>query len=278
MEFQAKATRMQSRSRAIALGQIVGFTGDGTVAKSDAIDLKDIHFAKATETYTENSAGTGGTLTISDGTNTANLNFAGNYTLANFKFSDDGSGGALITEVSANSSTLAVNSGTTSEIQTASAATIDFTNASGTNRTLVLDDSKDFTGQVVGFTGDGTVANSDAIDLKDVHFATATDTYTENSAGTGGTLTISDGTNTANLNFTGNYTLANFKFSDDGSGGALITEIPANSSTLTVNSGTTTEIQTASAAAVDFANARAYPAGLESGDSQRSADERVWRP
>jgi HTH-type transcriptional regulator/antitoxin HigA len=23
---------------------------------------------------------------------------------------------------------------------------------------------------------------------------------------------------------------------------------------------------------------RAYPAGLESGDSQRSADERVWRP
>ena len=40
----------------------------------------------------------------------------GNYTLANFKFSDDGSGGALITEVSANSSTLAVSSGT-SEVQ-----------------------------------------------------------------------------------------------------------------------------------------------------------------
>src|SRR5262249_46489501 len=53
-----------------------------------------------------------------------------------------------------------------------------------------------------------------------------TETYTENGAGTGGTLTISDGTNTANLNFTGSYTLANFKFSSDGSGGTLIIDPP----------------------------------------------------
>src|SRR5438093_307751 len=52
------------------------------------------------------------------------------------------------------------------------------------------------------------------------------DTYTENSAGTGGTLTISDGTNTANLNFTGDYVLANFKFSSDASGGTLILDPP----------------------------------------------------
>jgi hypothetical protein len=91
---------------------------------------------------------------------------------------------------------------------------------------LILNDSKQFIGQISGFTCDGTLANSDSIDIKDIHLATATETYTENSAGTGGTLTISDGTNTANLDFSGNYTLANFKFSDDGSGGVLILDPP----------------------------------------------------
>jgi len=119
-----------------------------------------------------------------------------------------------------------IDSGTTVEIGAASAVTVDFANGAGTNGTLVLDDAREFTGQIVGFTGDGTAANSDAIDLVDLHFATATETYAESSAGTGGTLTISDGTNTANLNFTGDYTLANFKFSDDGSDGTLIIDPP----------------------------------------------------
>jgi hypothetical protein len=324
-------------------GQIIGFTGDGTVANSDSIDLRDINFATATETYTENSAGTGGTLTVTDGTNTANINFTGDYLLANFKLSADGSGGTLVfdppvtdsqttslvtlpsTDDEDPSATLGtpseiipsaqcaaalaavlnlietlpeysnavtaittllselesagkldladlsailanpqqldqlvqavfeshdsvangtqltellqdlanshdppvnVESGASLEIGAASAATVDFTNGSATNGTLVLDDSKDFSGHIVGFAGDGTVANSDAIDLKDIHFATASETYAESSADTGGTLTISDGTNTANLNFTGDYTLANFKFSDDGSGGTLIIDPP----------------------------------------------------
>src|SRR5207302_4677936 len=102
-----------------------------------------------------------------------------------------------------------------------------FANTNGMTGTLVLDDSQDFTGQIAGFTGNGTVATSDAIDLKDVNFANLTqETYTDNSAGTGGTLTVSDGTHTANIDFAGNYQLANFKFSGDDSGGTLIIDPP----------------------------------------------------
>jgi hypothetical protein len=126
-----------------------------------------------------------------------------------------------------------IDSGTTTEIGVASAATIDFVNGSGTTGNLVLDDSKDFSGQIIGFTGDGTVANSDSIDLKDINFATATETYTENSAGTGGTLTVTDGSDTAQINFTGNYVLANFKFSADASGGTLIVDPPVTASQTT---------------------------------------------
>ncbi len=75
-------------------GQISGFTGNTTI--SDVIDLKDINFAKAAETYTENSDGTGGTLTVSDGTDTAHINFSGGYVLGNFEFASDAQGGTLI--------------------------------------------------------------------------------------------------------------------------------------------------------------------------------------
>jgi len=320
-------------------GQIVGFTGDGTATNSDWIDLKDISFTTATETYTENSARTGGTLTITDGTNTANINFTGNYVLNNFKFSADGSGGTLIidppltegqnttetqnalisnqTGVLSNAACLEysaatavltglintvqdgegnaltvlasvlsqlesgyglelnkvlaadvsgqqlqqlvqvltdgqtpitndtplvedlasgynrlvkIDSGETLEIGAPSTGNVIFDNGSGTNGNLVLDDSKDFTAQIVGFTGDGTVANSDTIDVRDINFASATEAYTENRDGTGGTLTITDATNTANINFTGEYVLANFKFSADGSGGTLIIDPPVNES------------------------------------------------
>ena len=112
----------------------------------------------------------------------------------------------------------------------ASTATVTFANGSATTGNLVLDDSHDFTGQIVGFAGDGTLANSDSIDLKDIDFShLTTETYTENSAGTGGTLTLSDGTDTANINFAGNYVLANFTLSNDGSGGTLIIDPPVKS-------------------------------------------------
>ncbi len=165
---------------------------------------------------------------MNGGTTVATLTIEGSYTSSSFKLANDGSGHLLITDPPADSGTLTVDTGATMEIGAASTATVDFANTSGTTGSLVLDDSKDFTGQIVGFAGDGTVSNSDAIDLKDINFATATETYTENSAGTGGTLTVSDGTNSANINFTGDYVLGNFIFASDGQGGTLIMDPPVD--------------------------------------------------
>ena len=41
-----------------------------------------------------------------------------------------------------------------------------------------------------------------------------------------GTLTVSDGTHTANIALTGNYSLANFTASSDGHGGTIIVDPP----------------------------------------------------
>jgi len=41
---------------------------------------------------------------------------------------------------------------------------------------------------------------------------------------------VTDGTDTAELNFNGSYTLANFKFASDGSGGTILYDPPAPTS------------------------------------------------
>jgi hypothetical protein len=127
-----------------------------------------------------------------------------------------------------------VDSNQTLDISAASSATVDFTNTTGTTGALVLDDSKAFSGEVVGFTGDGTTANSDLIDVTDVNIAdvaTGKTTYTDHGNGTG-TLTLYNTTGEAldSINFTGNYQLANFTIENDGDGGTLIVDPPVNTS------------------------------------------------
>src|SRR5262249_33131255 len=151
-------------------------------------------------------ASNGGTLMISDGVS------GGTATIA---------GGTLVFNASSN-----VN--------------VTFDNGTGTPTygELVLADAPTFTGQIFGFTGTAPgMATSDAIDLTDINFVTLnSETYTENSAGTGGTLMVSDGTNTANLYFSGAYTLASFNFASDGQGGTLITDPPLSGTTPTSTS------------------------------------------
>src|SRR6201999_3296890 len=107
----------------------------------------------------------------------------------------------------------------TQAISTASSAAVDFTNANGTAGELLFTDSKDFTGTISGFAGDGTVAKSDLIDLADLKIAdVATDktTYTDNGDGTG-TLKLYDanGQTLETLKFDGHYQTANFVLEDD---------------------------------------------------------------
>jgi hypothetical protein len=65
------------------------------------IDLPNIAFgAQTTLAYAENAAGTGGTLTVSDGRHAAAIALLGNYMDGSFVTAADGHGGTLITEAS----------------------------------------------------------------------------------------------------------------------------------------------------------------------------------
>lgn len=109
----------------------------------------------------------------------------------------------------------AVLSGTAQvEFAAASSNNTKFTASSG--ETLFLDDSVKYTGTVFGFTG------TDHLDLADVAFATATESFSK------GVLTVNDHHgHVANIRFNGSYTLANFNLTGDGNGGTLITDPPA---------------------------------------------------
>jgi hypothetical protein len=118
-----------------------------------------------------------------------------------------------------------VANGATLEIKTATSAGAIFSGAQGT---LQLDRSLAFTGYISAFRG------QDRIDLRDVAFSaqttlgyTTTSFNADNSDPTGGTLSVSDGTHTANLALLGNYTVSSFVLSSDGNGGTLVTDPPA---------------------------------------------------
>jgi large repetitive protein len=110
-------------------------------------------------------------------------------------------------------------------------ATLEFGAASSANTTfdagaagtLKLDQSTSFTGTVAGF-GAG-----DAIDLRDIGFgAGATIGYSANAAGTGGTLTMSDGTHTASIALLGQYAAAGFQGALDAGAGTIVTYTDPN--------------------------------------------------
>jgi hypothetical protein len=118
-----------------------------------------------------------------------------------------------------------VANGTTLEIKTATSAAAIFAGAQGTLR---LDHSLAFTGFISAFRG------QDGIDLRDVAFSaqttlgyTTTSYNSDNGDPTGGRLTVSDGTHTANLALVGNYMASSFVISSDGNGGTLVTDPPA---------------------------------------------------
>ena len=99
----------------------------------------------------------------------------------------------------------------------------------GANATLRIDHAADFSGAVAGFDG------NDVLDLADLAFGSNTTLgYAANSNNTGGTLTVSDGTHTANIALLGQYTAASFVTSADGFGGTLIHDPPPATQTHTL--------------------------------------------
>jgi hypothetical protein len=94
----------------------------------------------------------------------------------------------------------------------------------GSLTSLVLDDSVHFKGVISNF---GKLNTDQTIDLLDIAWSPATKTF---AAGSPNVLTVKDAAgHTAQLKFSGSYTLASFHLTDDGHGGTLIKDPPAAS-------------------------------------------------
>ncbi|WP_456784475.1 cadherin domain-containing protein [Bradyrhizobium sp. USDA 4516] len=118
-----------------------------------------------------------------------------------------GSGGALISGAG------------TIEFGAASAAGVTFDVTAAGH--LILDDAFHFSGTVSGLDG------NDDIDLKGISFGANTAvSFAENQAGTGGTLTVSDGAHTASIVLLGQYDPAGFAEKADTTNGTVITYDP----------------------------------------------------
>jgi hypothetical protein len=146
-----------------------------------------------------------------------------------------GSGGLQIDSALANTGNLFANGGNitvegtvtgggsatiagsaTLEFAAASDANVSFDN--GTAGNLILDQSLGFGGTVAGF---GT---GDTLDLGDIVFgANSTVAYAANADGTEGTLSVSDGAETASIALLGQYAAAAFVTSAASGGGTAIT-------------------------------------------------------
>ena len=212
-------------------GHISGFAGGGLISNSDIIDLADLAFNSgnmAVQQPVSFSAGIS-TVTVSNSVTSDVLHLTGDYTTAAWGLTPDGHGGTDLVDPPADFASVTIDSGAMLFIGTASATTVIFANNSTTTGELVLNDPKEFTGNIVGFTGDGTISGSDQIDLGGINYNSGsfTDSYSN------GILTISDGANTANIHFTGTYSESNFKFASDGHGGTIVYDPPTDVSTQT---------------------------------------------
>lgn len=116
-----------------------------------------------------------------------------------------------------------INAGATLELSGAVSGSITFKASTGN---LVLDHAAQFTGTLIGLTGDGTTANSNHLDLKDVAYGTGTSaSFSGNTAS--GVLTVVDAQNhTAHISLVGDYTKSTFNLSSDGTGGTLVIDPP----------------------------------------------------
>ena len=132
---------------------------------------------------------------------------------------------------------ITIDNGGTAEISGASSQAVTFEGATGT---LKLDDAPAFTGHISGLTG------ADAIDLADISYGANTKASFSGNAN-GGTLTVTDGTQTANIALSGNYLTSGWTLSSDGHGGTVVVDPPSkfpNATNTGVPAGTALKVYT----------------------------------
>jgi hypothetical protein len=112
---------------------------------------------------------------------------------------------------------MTIQNGGSADLPGPSAVDVDFQGSTGT---LQLDQSSAFAGTISGFTG------QDRIDLTDIVAAQSSFGWQPNIAGTGGTLSVTDGVTTAKLALLGQYVAANFTLGVDDHGGTIVNDPP----------------------------------------------------
>jgi hypothetical protein len=122
--------------------------------------------------------------------------------------------------------TLTIDAASTLELASgvSSGQTVTFSSTTGT---LKLDSAQSFHGTVSDIgTLDGTQANSDQIDLANINRLSTSFNETFNALTD--VLTVTDGTNTANIQFAG--TVGNLNFVSDGNNGTIVYDPPVTTS------------------------------------------------
>ncbi|QQO19548.1 FecR domain-containing protein [Bradyrhizobium diazoefficiens] len=216
-------------------GLISGSPAGAPLSSGNEIDMKDLAWTSTMSAQANYNADTNiTTVGFYNGATTVTLSFLGRD--VNWHLQSDGHGGTTVYDPLADTP-MTIESGAVLNLSEPSAEQVTFANETGTTGTFAIEHAADFTGVINGFAGDGTVANSDLLDLKDIGFSTLTGAiYTENADHLGGTLTLSDGTDTATINFAGSYTIDSFHFASDGNGGTLVID-PPTGPTLIATSG-----------------------------------------
>ncbi|TPN94158.1 VCBS domain-containing protein, partial [Mesorhizobium sp. B1-1-5] len=178
-------------------------------------------------------------IIIASGSNALVIDTGGSVVANSGTLEATGSGGLIVAGGVANSGILWANGGNIaihgavtgegdatignlSKLEFGAASSTDVTFAQNAAGTLELDDSFDFSGRIGGIT------NDDKLDLNDILFGSATKAvYQANADGSGGTLTVTDGTHGATLHLLGSYDANGFNVADDGQGHTVVTYNPA---------------------------------------------------
>ena len=204
-------------------GWISGFGSNTT----QSIDISKLKFAGARLTsYDPNSTDTAGVLTITNGATSVALQFTGTYTLADFHIANDGSGGILLTDPppvpgAVNNAPVSISNGEVLAIRNPHSGDVTFAGRTGT---LWLDEPSSFTGTVSDFGA------KTAIDLPTMAFDSQTTVgYSAKKNGAGGTLSVSDSAQSAQIALLGQYTAASFGLANDHHGGTMVVFEPPQS-------------------------------------------------
>jgi serralysin len=128
---------------------------------------------------------------------------------------------------------LAVTANATLELDGVHSDNVTFESSTGT---LKMDSASMFTGQIIGFTGDGTLSGSDQVDLLNMSFGSSIQINSSYDPSTGA-LSVSNGATVDVLNFIGSYSQDNFKFASDGHGGTIVYDPPATNQTPAFDDG-----------------------------------------